>query len=527
MKTIAIYARWQPIHNVLGRLDYLTSSERQENLLAVSGQTDTVFWERLSADAQWAWQKSGGKRKKTATSGEDEDKRACEAREIHIQLPKLVLDFTPAKRQEFLDKLVEFFGTEYGLECVAGLHLSKTDGNVHVHIMFSERLRLKEPLERVASRASFLDEKGFRKRTKKEILDDDGQIRPGCKIVPKGTVHTQYFGEKEPIFSDPAWCAACKQDIADWINETLAPDKRRVVFDPTGPYLAQEHIGKNVSGEKKRRIKNYNRAVKAFNRMIAEGAITKTLAHQTKTVVMLSPDRLSALTGALAGLLLENPKLREYWSAVREESLKKSVVVLTGGTRTKADSEAADKETLRALYRSAAQNRRLAKATEGLEREQYIAKARQCSMLIDRYRMDLGLYADGDYARRIKILNKDLEKAAKTVSCYRAGVLRADNRVRWQERSIQDMKKELIEIPVFFRTKEQKRREQQLTDLIKNAEKELDKLRDEAKSADLQYAYTRRLAKEEMKNLREQKKELKSARKRQKEVKREREAVSR
>ena len=35
----------------------------------------------------------------------------------------------------------------------------------------------------------FYDETGKHVRTKKEILDEAGQLRSGCKIIPKGEVY--------------------------------------------------------------------------------------------------------------------------------------------------------------------------------------------------------------------------------------------------------------------------------------------------------------------------------------------------
>ena len=47
MDTIAIYGRWQAIPDVVGRMDYLTNPDRQENLLAVGGECNREFWQRL------------------------------------------------------------------------------------------------------------------------------------------------------------------------------------------------------------------------------------------------------------------------------------------------------------------------------------------------------------------------------------------------------------------------------------------------------------------------------------------------
>lgn len=51
---------------------------------------------------------------------------------------------------------------------------------------------------KVASRNMFYDESGKHVRTKKEILDESGDIRNGCKIIRKGEVYEKKeFSVKE------------------------------------------------------------------------------------------------------------------------------------------------------------------------------------------------------------------------------------------------------------------------------------------------------------------------------------------
>ena len=61
--------------------------------------------------------------------------------------------------------------------------------NYHIHLIFSERKLLDDPVEKIATRNMFYDETGKHVRTKKEILDEAGQLRSGCKIIPKGEVY--------------------------------------------------------------------------------------------------------------------------------------------------------------------------------------------------------------------------------------------------------------------------------------------------------------------------------------------------
>ena len=68
----------------------------------------------------------------------------------------------------------------------SALHHNKRKTNLHIHLIFSERQAFETPEEKIASRNMFYDENGKHVRTKKEILDESGEIRPGCKIIRKG-----------------------------------------------------------------------------------------------------------------------------------------------------------------------------------------------------------------------------------------------------------------------------------------------------------------------------------------------------
>ena len=56
-------------------------------------------------------------------------------------------------------------------------------------VIISDRKQLDEPVEKIATRNMFYDENEKHVPTKKEILDEAGQLRSGCKIIPKGEVY--------------------------------------------------------------------------------------------------------------------------------------------------------------------------------------------------------------------------------------------------------------------------------------------------------------------------------------------------
>lgn len=58
----------------------------------------------------------------------------------------------------------------------------------------------------------FYNEKGNHVRTKKEILDENGNIRSGCYIVPKGEIYEMsFFDSKKEIFKKNSFLKEVKQ----------------------------------------------------------------------------------------------------------------------------------------------------------------------------------------------------------------------------------------------------------------------------------------------------------------------------
>ena len=84
-------------------------------------------------------------------------------------------------------------------------------------------------------------------RTKKEILDNDGNIRKGCKIIKKGEVYERKnFSVKDSRFKHEAFLDEAKVFYTDLINQMVLDDKDRLsIFDKNGPYLATKKVGKN------------------------------------------------------------------------------------------------------------------------------------------------------------------------------------------------------------------------------------------------------------------------------------------
>lgn len=172
------FIRMSKLPNVKGRIDYISSPDRQENLYATYQTADAEFWKSLAFESQQEFRRFG-------TEG-----KCIEARELIIALPEVYTTYDP---QEVLKEFTEEFHKRYGVECVSALHHNKRKTNYHIHLIFSERTLLPEPDIKIASRSVFYDETGKRVRTKKEITGEDGKIRPGCTVIKKGEVYEQHI----------------------------------------------------------------------------------------------------------------------------------------------------------------------------------------------------------------------------------------------------------------------------------------------------------------------------------------------
>lgn len=183
------------------------------------------------------------------------------------------------KPDEVLKKFTDYFKEKYGVECISALHHNKRQTNYHIHLIFSERKELPEPIVKIATRNMFYDETGKHRRTKKEILDADGNVRKGCYIVPKGEPYSgHYFEPKNKYFKSRAFLKELKECYTELINQQIGKEKNRLeVYRKDSIYLPTKKIGKNNPNEDF--IKQNNKAVKDWNYAAAFAASIMSEEH--------------------------------------------------------------------------------------------------------------------------------------------------------------------------------------------------------------------------------------------------------
>ena len=241
------------LSNVKGRISYISSHAKQENLYAVYETTERKFWREFAKCNQEEFVKSGT------------DGKCIEARELIIALPE---SFTEYQQDRLLQLFTNHFKQNYGTECIAALHHNKRKTNYHIHLIFAERKLLYEPIVKTASRNMFYDEKGKHVRTKKEILGEDGEIQEGCRIVKKGEVYEKkLFTAKDERFKSNSFLEELKHSYTDLINIYVQDEKQKLqVFERGSVYLATKKIGKN--NPKAQEIEADNQKRREWNRAV-------------------------------------------------------------------------------------------------------------------------------------------------------------------------------------------------------------------------------------------------------------------
>ena len=248
------------LSNVRGRITYISSHAKQEHLYAVYETTERSYWTELARCSQQEFKKSGV------------EGNCIEARELIIALPESL--YEQGMPDMLLKSFTDKFKEKYGVECVAALHHNKRMTNFHIHLIFSERQLLAEPVIKIATRNMFYDEHGNHVRTKKEILDEAGNIRKRCKVIGKGEVYEKkLFTSKNTRFKQEDFLDEVKLFYTRMINHWVTDEKDRLtVFDRNGPYLATKKIGRN--NPKTEQIEQDNKLRMDWNREVDRAIIS-------------------------------------------------------------------------------------------------------------------------------------------------------------------------------------------------------------------------------------------------------------
>ena len=315
------------LSNVRGRITYISSHAKQEHLYAVYETTERSYWTELARCSQQEFKKSGV------------EGNCIEARELIIALPESL--YEQGMPDMLLKSFTDKFKEKYGVECVAALHHNKRMTNFHIHLIFSERQLLAEPVIKIATRNMFYDEHGNHVRTKKEILDEAGNIRKRCKVIGKGEVYEKKLvTSKNTRFKQEDFLDEVKLFYTRMIKHWVTDEKDRLtVFDRNGPYLATKKIGRN--NPKAEQIEQDNKLRMDWNREVDRAIISNVpmddilqikrehITEPIKRSIKIygnKPQRLALILNmAITELVLLISKMLEAARAIRNKILHTDV----------------------------------------------------------------------------------------------------------------------------------------------------------------------------------------------------------
>ena len=102
------YVSNRNLTNVVGRIDYISNSDRQENIIDFCNLQNNDFWVQLAQENQEQF--------KASSNSKRANRKAAEAREFIIALPQDI-DTTNLAETLCLD-----FKNKYGVDCACAIH---------------------------------------------------------------------------------------------------------------------------------------------------------------------------------------------------------------------------------------------------------------------------------------------------------------------------------------------------------------------------------------------------------------------
>lgn len=216
------YFRMSKISDCIGREDYITSANRQEKLLFSLSNVDKEYWKSLQYESE-----------------------LVVAREIIIDIPNEYKN-NEDRIKKFIGDYINDFYARNNCDYVIGVH--DNPGNLHAHLMFSERaLEHPENEPKLTEKTTRARYKVNGKQVSKKVYDqavedgiEDVEYQPKKTIIE---VENKRFSNKEKKYESNTWLEEEKQFYTDFKN-TQEDNAHEWFAGVISGHLAQVHIGK-------------------------------------------------------------------------------------------------------------------------------------------------------------------------------------------------------------------------------------------------------------------------------------------
>lgn len=286
MKT---FVRMTKLHNLKGRVDYITDEKRQENLISIINQ-DTDFTELIK------FEKANSRSKN-------------EGRELIVALPNEWLNLEKSELNKRVNDIVKAtIGDKF--DYVAAIHLNKKKSNLHTHIIFSEREKQVESFE-VYKKDVYLDKNGNlakKKEDRFELIAKKGDYKldkNGNKIASKVT-----FSNKDIKFKDYNFLNDCKLKVENYYKSYDISIEKNAI--------PEKHVGKGTN-EYTERVNKENEYVREINNILDRDKELKQIVAEKWSE---NKEKKSSFLENTSKFILDfiNEKLRKK----KEQKLQKS-----------------------------------------------------------------------------------------------------------------------------------------------------------------------------------------------------------
>jgi hypothetical protein len=295
------YLRITKLHDVRGRIDYISNPERQENLLAYRSTMDNKMWLALANQNQRSF--------KSNSRGVSANGKCIEAREIIFHLPHRY----SADPEHVLNQIVDDWKNTYHTDCAAALHWNHDKTNLHIHLIFSERERLDRDKIKYATRNMYYDA-DWKRCNKTDAVH----------VIHKGAPTSPPFeNAKTRSFKSYTWL---EQELKAHYAKILGLDR----FERDGLHIPQQKTFKYQNREKAERIRENNQIIREFNKTVDDALSKHVLEDDLRTIVEPLKDsvsrnkknRTNALKNALnelrRGVRQLTMTLEDIWNMIKE-----------------------------------------------------------------------------------------------------------------------------------------------------------------------------------------------------------------